>query len=55
MFHLIEGREALEKLQRAMDILLHRGLASLAEGLFVFGHDSGRLDALSSGRQVAFL
>jgi hypothetical protein len=33
VFHLIEGREALEKLQSALDVLQHRGFPCLCEGV----------------------
>ena len=33
VFHLIEGREALKKLQSALDVLQHRGFPGLGEGV----------------------
>jgi hypothetical protein len=42
LFHLIERRKTLEKLQGAVDVLQYRRLACLGEGIR-FAHGSGRL------------
>lgn len=48
VFHLVKGREALQELQGAVNVLLNRGLAGLAEGVF-FTHRGGGLLMLTQG------
>lgn len=41
VFHLVEGREALQELQGAVDVLQHGGFSRLGESIS-FTHNSDR-------------
>jgi hypothetical protein len=49
VFHLVEGREALKKLQSTLDVLQHRGFPCLCEGVrFTHNHYRSLFELLLS-------